>query len=218
MSADPLIVGVAGKCCSGKDLVTDHLVEHGWRVIDVDRIGHEALVARRDEIVASFGDEILAEDGTIDRAKLGAVVFAGRDRLVRLERIVHPWMRARVREETESFRAVQGGDKQDRDVPRGLVINAALLFYMALDSLCDLVVLVEAPLWVRVSRARRRDGFSWRRIIARLRAQRSINAQARSSDADVIRVRNGKRPADVYARLASIPGLGIGEATSYGAK
>ena len=214
----PYVLGVAGKCCSGKDLVTDWLVEHGWRVIDVDAIGHRALAALHNRIVATFGMTILGSSGAIDRKKLGAVVFRDRAQLTRLERIVHPWMRARVREETEAFRAmcVDGDDRSDR--ARGLVINAALLFHMSFDAYCDHVILVQAPLFVRLKRARSRDRYTWRRILERLWTQRSIDTQARASSADTISVKNGKRPSDLYAQLAAIPGLRSGEATRYGAE
>lgn len=216
MSDHPLVLGVAGKCCSGKDLVTGWLVDHGWRVVDVDAIGHRALAARHTELVAAFGMTILSSSGSIDRKKLGAIVFGDHEQLRRLEKIVHPWMRERVREETESFRGavVRGEERQ----PRGLVINAALLFHMSLDSYCDRVVFVEAPLLTRLFRARRRDHYTWRRILERLRAQSEIDAQAHASTADIISVKNGKRPSDLFVQLETIPELRSGEATRYGAE
>src|SRR6056297_2863063 len=129
--SSPQVIGVAGKCCAGKDLVTGWLLEHGRREINVDRIGHEALAAEHARIVATFGREIVDERGTIDRRALGNIVFADQNQRHRLESIVHPWMRERVRREIAEWRGEQG-----------LIINAALLFYMELDSLCDAVLLV----------------------------------------------------------------------------
>lgn len=216
MSDRPLVLGVAGKCCSGKDLVTDWLVQRGRRTIDVDAIGHRALAARHTELVAAFGMTILSRTGAIDRKKLAAIVFGDKNQLLRLERIVHPWMRDRVREETEVFRAAVA--RGDEDLPAGLVINAALLFHMSLDAYCDRVILVEAPLLTRLIRARRRDSYSWKRIIDRLRTQSEIDAQAHASAADIIRVKNGKRPSDLFAQLEAIPELCSGVAARYGAE
>jgi dephospho-CoA kinase len=214
----PLVVGVAGKCCSGKDVVTNWLVDRGWRVVNVDAIGHRALAALHTRIVATFGMTILGNSRSIDRNKLGDVVFSDPSQLERLEAIVHPWMRERVREDTEAFREAAATGAENDDTPRGLVINAALLFHMSLDQYCDTVIFVHAPLVKRIARARRRDGSSWKRIFSRLRSQRSINAQARASSADIIYVKNGKRPTDLYEQLAAIPGLRSGEATRYGAE
>lgn len=216
MSDRPLVLGIAGKCCSGKDLVTDWLVQRSWRPIDVDAIGHRALAARHTELVAAFGMTILSRTGAIDRKKLGTIVFGDKNQLLRLERIVHPWMRDRVRAETEAFRATV--ERGDEGIPTGLVINAALLFHMGLDAFCDRVIMVQAPLLTRLIRARRRDKYSWKRIIDRLRTQSEIDAQAHASAADIIRVKNGKRPSDLFAQLESIPELGSGVATRYGAE
>lgn len=216
MNARPLVLGVVGKCCAGKDFVADWLVERGWQPIDVDAIGHRALAARHTELVAAFGMTILAASGTIDRRRLGEIVFGDRKQLARLEEIVHPWMRDRVRDEAEAFRdAVERGEK---DLPAGLVINAALLFHMSLDQYCDRVILVEAPLLARVIRARRRDNYPWRQIIDRLRSQTRIDAQAHESTADIINVKNGKRPTDLFMQLEAIPEIGSGVTTRYGAE
>ncbi len=198
--SSPQVVGVAGKCCAGKDMVTGWLLEHGWREINVDRLGHEALAAEHARIVATFGREIVDERGTIDRRKLGKIVFADRDQLHRLEHIVHPWMREAVRREIAAWRASPGG-------ARGLVINAALLFYMELDTLCDAVLLVRAPLWQRFQRARRRDDLSLRHIMGRLWTQRRLDTQAVASPAETITVENGRTPQALYERLSGLSQL-----------
>ncbi|MFW5696000.1 MAG: dephospho-CoA kinase [Alkalispirochaeta sp.] len=211
----PEVIGVAGKCCAGKDMVTGWLLEHGRREINVDRIGHEALAAEHARIVATFGREIVDDRGTIDRRRLGSIVFADRDQLHRLERIVHPWMRERVRRDIEEWRGSPGGAGHGGEGPtgagpggeRGLVINAALLFYMELDTLCDAVLLVRAPLWQRIQRARRRDDLSLRDIVRRLWTQRRLDAQALASPAETITVDNGRTPEALYQRLSELPQL-----------
>ena len=202
----PGVVGVAGKCRAGKDLVTGWLLDHGWREINVDRIGHEALAAQHARVVATFGREIVGSGGTIDRRKLGAIVFGDADQLRRLEEIVHPWMRERVREEIDAWRAVAPADRAAGG-ERGLVINAALLFHMQLDRLCDAVILVRAPLWARVRRARSRDGLPFHRILQRLWVQRRLDTQAFASPADTITVENGRSPESLYAELGELPQL-----------
>ena len=88
-----VIIGLTGGIGSGKSTVAALLAERGARVIDADRIGHEAYLPGTpgwDQIVAAFGRDVVAADGTIDRAALGRRVFADREALETLNRIVHP--------------------------------------------------------------------------------------------------------------------------------
>lgn len=205
-SADhPRVVGVAGKCCAGKDLVTRWLLEHDWREINVDALGHRALEEKCNTILDTFGDSIRANNGGVDRKQLGQIVFADNDALRQLEAIVHPWMREQVQIAAEWWRNTADGD----DVPegRGLVVNAALLFHMQLDPLCDAVIYVRSAVWQRLRRARRRDGLPLKRILQRLWSQRHLDAQAHQSPADIITVENNRTPEALYARLAEIPQL-----------
>lgn len=197
------VVGIAGKCCAGKDMVTRWLLDRGWREINVDRIGHDALASQHARIVAAFGRGIVGDRGTIDRGALGSIVFSDRHQLRRLEAIVHPWMRDRVREEIAAWRAVPPEERTDR----GLVINAALLFHMELDGLCDTIILVRAPVLQRIRRARARDGWTLGRILRRLWTQRRLDAQAIAADADTITVENGRSPEALSAQLEELPHL-----------
>lgn len=198
-----IVAGVAGKCCVGKDEVTRWLLAHGWSEINVDHIGHEALAVKHREIVAAFGRTVVT-GGTIDRRALGRRVFQDSAERSRLEAIVHPWMKERVRERVEAYRR---GDDAESDGATGLVINAALLFPMELDRLCDIVLLVKAPLRRRFQRAMRRDDMSVFRIIQRLWSQRHLDAQALASPADTIIVENDRTREALYQRLASLSPL-----------
>ena len=87
-----MVVGVAGKLGAGKSSVAGLLADAGWRVIDVDLLGHRALVTERDRIVDVFGRGVLDSEGRIDRRRLGPLVFANADARRRLDVIVHPVM------------------------------------------------------------------------------------------------------------------------------
>lgn len=209
-SSSVRVVGVAGKSCAGKDLVTRWFRDRNWREINVDHLGHRALEQCREQIIRVFGPSILNDDrSAIDRGRLGKIVFSNTRRREELEAIVHPWMRAEVRRETTAFRS---GDpafepRYAADAPRGLVINAALLFYMELDQHCDVVIFVRAPLLLRLIRAIRRDGLSWRRVVLRLWSQRAVKTQAERSPADIITVDNRGTPEALRRRLAAVKQL-----------
>jgi len=151
-----MVIGITGNYCSGKDVACAQFKQAGFAIIDVDGLGHEALEARREEVVEAFGKHIL--DGQkINRKKLGAIVFGDGGKRKGLERIVHPWMIGQVR----SLIA------ENTDC----VINAALLFEMCLFTLCDLVVAVLVDEETAVGRAVRRDGLSREEALRRIHSQ-----------------------------------------------
>lgn len=183
-----MVVGVAGKYCAGKSTVSSLLEENGYRTIDVDSLGHEALKRRQESVVCEFGASILASDGSVDRQRLGKVVFADPAARAALERIVHPEMKQMARERVA---AADGGN---------VVINAAILFEMGLDELCDLVLWITAPLLVRMRRARRRDHLPLLQLLSRMRAQRRMRPQSSAENVDIEIVANR---SDDTARLAA---------------
>src|SRR4029077_2191924 len=85
--------GLTGGIASGKSTVAAMLREHGFPVLEADKVSHaliEAGGAAYEEVIARFGREILDGNGRIDRARLGAVVFADRQKLDQLNVIIHP--------------------------------------------------------------------------------------------------------------------------------
>jgi dephospho-CoA kinase len=168
-----MIVGITGGYCAGKSAASAVFRGLGYEVVDVDRIGHDALEAKRDEVAAAFGAGVLSRaapcaadhkaDGSgrggasVDRAKLGAVVFADPSARATLEAIVHPWMIRRVKE------AVRG--------KRRVVIDAALLVEMCLFPLCDAVLGIETGEESAVSRGMARGGLTREEALLRIRSQ-----------------------------------------------
>jgi dephospho-CoA kinase len=155
------------------------LAEGGFRIIDVDGVGHRVLrdPEARELVAARFGPDVLAPDGQVDRRRLGRRVFGDRRELAALEAIVHPRMVQRVREEL----ALGGGP---------VVLNAAVLFRMGLDRLCDAVLCVRAPWCKRLARARRRDGLGLVQGLRRIASQRGICPKLPGPGVDIYYVDN----------------------------
>jgi dephospho-CoA kinase len=89
----PYRIGLTGNIATGKSTVAKMLVALGAEHIDADRVAHEMIAPEGpayDEVVAAFGEQILAPDGRIDRGKLGARVFCDEAAMARLESLVHP--------------------------------------------------------------------------------------------------------------------------------
>jgi dephospho-CoA kinase len=189
-----LIVGLTGGIGSGKSTVARLFAERGAEVVDVDAVGRNVIApGGRAEaaVVAEFGDEIVAPDGTIDRRALARMVFSQPEGLQRLEAISHPAINAELTELVAAFAA-----------------DAIVVYDMAILVESNLgradpahryshVVVVEAPLELRIERAVER-GMS--EADARARAAAQATDDQRRAVADVV-VRND---ADLAALEADV--------------
>src|SRR6202162_2406124 len=132
-----LTIGLTGGIGSGKSTVTKIISELGAPIIDADQVGHTIYLPGGPayaDMIAAFGEGILAPDRTIDRKKLGPIVFADPAALKRLNSIVHPTMFARMREMVQAMRA--GGERKP------IVIEAAILIEADWQPLFDEIWLV----------------------------------------------------------------------------
>ncbi|CAM5369944.1 dephospho-CoA kinase [Streptomyces tanashiensis] len=158
-----LKVGLTGGIGAGKSEVSRLLVSYGAVLIDADRIAREVVEPGTPglaAVVAAFGDGVLTADGTLDRPRLGSIVFADADRLATLNAIVHPLVGARSAE-LESHAGA--GDVVVHDVP--------LLAENGLAPLYDLVVVVDASPETQLDRLVRLRGMAASEAEARMAAQ-----------------------------------------------
>jgi len=172
-----MTVGLMGGYCSGKDEVARVFEKHGFSVIDEDEIGHAVLDEKAGEVIAAFGPGVGKGDGRVDREALGRIVFSSPAALARLESIVHPAMVAAT-----ALRVRAGGGR--------VLINAAILFKMGLDSLCDAVVYVKAPVILRALRAMRRDGISLPKAFRRVLFQKGAGVKSYGRTVDIYTIAN----------------------------
>jgi len=155
-----MVVGITGCYCSGKGTAASVFRGRGYSVVDVDRIGHEALDVKKDDILKTFGKGMAqgsAQSGSIDRKILAGIVFSDPGARGKLEAIVHPWMIGRVK------RLLKENEK--------CVIDAALLIEMCLHVLCDFVLGIDIDEETAVKRGVRRDHVGSEEALKRLRAQ-----------------------------------------------
>jgi len=164
----PITIGLTGGIGSGKSTAAKILAELGAPAIDADKVGHEIYqpgAPAYQELIDAFGEGILAPDRTIDRRKLGPIVFADPAALKRLNAIVHPKMFARMSEMVAAMR--HGGET------RPIVIEAAILIEANWQSLFDEIWLVTAAREHVIDRVERDRGLKPEQIEARIRAQLS---------------------------------------------
>jgi dephospho-CoA kinase len=127
--------GLTGGIASGKSTVAAMLAEHGFPVLEADKVSHELIEAggaAYEEVIARFGREILDGNGRIDRARLGAVVFADRQKLDQLNGIIHP------RVEGEALKQLLELERSGSYT--AAFVEAALIFEAGLQKQLDGVV------------------------------------------------------------------------------
>lgn len=164
----PITIGLTGGIGSGKSTAAKVLAELGAPAIDADKVGHgiyqPGTPAYR-ELIAAFGEGILASDRTIDRRKLGPIVFADPAALKNLNAIVHPKMFARMGEMVAAMR-------RDGET-RPIVVEAAILIEANWQPLFDEIWLVTASRERVIERVERDRGLKPEQTEARIRAQLS---------------------------------------------
>lgn len=158
-----LKVGLTGGIGAGKSEVSRLLASYGAVLVDADKIAREVVepgTVGLAAVVDAFGAEILTPEGTLDRPRLGAIVFTDPERLATLNAIVHPLVGARSRE----LEAAAGPDSV-------VVHDVPLLTENGLASLYDLVVVVDAAPETQLDRLVRLRGMSEADARARMAAQ-----------------------------------------------
>ncbi|MBY8342768.1 dephospho-CoA kinase [Streptomyces spinosirectus] len=190
-------VGLTGGIGAGKSEVSRLLVACGAVLIDADRIAREVVEPGTPglaAVVEAFGEEVLAADGSLDRPKLGSIVFADADKLALLNSIVHPLVGARSRELEEAA-------AEDAVV----VHDVPLLTENGLAGLYDLVIVVDASPETQLDRLVRLRGMTEEDARARMAAQATREQRRRIADVvidnDVPLADLERRVKDVWAEL-----------------
>jgi len=164
----PVVLGLTGGIASGKSTVARLFQDLGAEVVDSDALARDAVAPGEpalQEIREAFGPRAIREDGSLDRAWLGAQVFASEEARRRLNAIVHPVVIRGLRERIDAFRARSG------DRPAVLVAEIPLLFEEGLAGLVDKIVLVVAQQTTQVRRLMHDRRLSEREALDRIGAQ-----------------------------------------------
>ncbi len=169
-------IGLTGGIASGKSTVVELLREFGAATIDADKLGHQTYEPGTDTfnaVVAAFGDELVADDGTIDRRVLGGKVFGKPDQLKRLTDIVWPGIRALAAAELRRL------DAAGTEVA---VLEAAVLIEAEWQDLVDEVWVVSVSPDAARERLMARNNMSAEDADARINSQLSNDERLRHAD------------------------------------
>jgi dephospho-CoA kinase len=158
-------IGLTGGIASGKSTVANGLRSRGYKVLDADELARRVVAPGSiglKKIVQVFGPELLTKTGELDRAKLGALIFANPLERQKIEQITHPLVRELSLKERQRLES-EGHQSAFYDVP--------LLFEKNLDATFDFVLLVVSDEKNQRLRMAKRNGFNPVEIDQRLRAQ-----------------------------------------------
>lgn len=179
-------IGLTGGIGAGKSTVSQILAELGAFVIDADKVGHEIYLPGKDawrQVTEAFGRDILAPDQTIDRKKLGALVFGSDEARKKLNAIVHPLMFQDIRRRIDEKRA--------EGFTRPIVVEAAILIEANWLPLVDEVWVVVTNKDAVIERVAAQRGMAVKDTEARIASQ--LADAERLKHAQVVLPNNGSR-------------------------
>ncbi|MGM9892318.1 dephospho-CoA kinase [Limosilactobacillus sp.] len=196
------VIGLTGGIASGKSTVSGMLAQVGFPIIDADLVAHRLQQPGQpgfERLVDQFGRGILAQNGELDRARLGQLAFGNSDIRKQLNQLMQPLIRETIMEQVAGF-------KRSR-VPV-VILDAPLLFEQHYDDDCDLTVVVTVDYPTQVQRLQKRNGYDRKTAQERIAAQMPL-AQ-KKAQADLVIDNNGdyhqlqKQVAQLVQRLHSI--------------
>jgi len=171
-----VLFGLTGGLASGKSSVAARWTARGLPIIDADVTARQIVAPGTPglaEVVAVFGPQALLPDGSLDRKKVGALVFADREARKKLELITHPRIAARMLE--------RAGELEAAEEPLGCY-EAPLLVEGGFADLCRPLVVVAADEPTQIARAMARDHLAEDEVRARLKAQLPLSAKVAAAD------------------------------------
>jgi dephospho-CoA kinase len=170
------IIGILGGVCSGKSTVAAEFAKLGCKVIDADKIAHELLDRKdiRERVVGLFAETVLDSEGKIDSKKLADIVFADAEKLLFLNKIVHPFVLERTEELIEKYnRQIQ---------VKAIVLDMPLLVEVGWEKKCDKLIFVDCKRELRIKRAKKKGIFDENQLKIRENFQISLDKKVAITD------------------------------------
>lgn len=178
-----VVIGLTGGIASGKSTVSNMFRNQGIRIIDADKISRDVVEIGEpayQQIVKTFGQDIILDDQTINREKLGAIIFSNDKNRQQLNEIVHPAVRKEMLKQKQ--------EEKERNAKQ-VVLDIPLLFESKLTHMVDVTVLVYVDEQTQLKRLMNRNGYSKEEAMMRIQSQLPLKEKVKL--ADVIINNNG---------------------------
>lgn len=180
------VLGITGSIATGKSTVTNYLKEHGYVVVDSDKLAYDALTID-DECINLAKQCFNLGDGPIDRKALGKIIFNDKQAKENLEGIIHPYVIRKIKEAINA--------NLDKKV---IFLDIPLLFESNLEYLCDQIIVVYLNQEEEVKRLMKRDNFD--ENYARLIISNQMSIEEKKSRADIV-LDNSKGLDELYQQI-----------------
>ncbi|WP_175639884.1 dephospho-CoA kinase [Metabacillus schmidteae] len=171
-----VVIGLTGGIASGKSTVSNMIKEMGITVVDADQISRDVVEIGRpayNQIIDVFGADILQEDQTLDRGKLGALIFSDQKKREQLNKIVHPEVRK------EMLHQVEEEKKQGSKL---VVLDIPLLFESKLTYMVDKTILVYVDEETQLERLMQRNNYTNDEAKLRIQSQHPLKDKRKLAD------------------------------------
>ncbi|MCI7232498.1 MAG: dephospho-CoA kinase [Oscillospiraceae bacterium] len=191
------VIGLTGQSGAGKTTVSRVFSQNGFAVIDADIISREVTEKGQPcltELSEAFGSDIINSDGTLNRKRLGSIVFSDREKLRQLNGIIYPYI---------IYRIISRIDELSEKGRELILLDAPTLFEANADDLCDLIISVTADESIRMSRIIARDNITPEAAKKRFESQYSEHFFVNHSDFVII---NNKTPDVLAAKAEEVAG------------
>lgn len=162
------IVGLTGGISSGKSTVSSYLKQLKIPVIDADEVARKVVEPNSQgarEIRKTFGSDVFEEDGSLNRQKLGALIFSNAENRQKLDDLLQPLIKIMILEEIEEYR--QKGETM-------IVLDLPLLFEKHYEKLCEEIIVVYVPRELQLERLMKRNQYTKQEALSRIDSQLSI--------------------------------------------
>jgi dephospho-CoA kinase len=174
-----LIVGLTGGIVVGKSTVASMFRDLGAKIIDADKLGHSVILPNKPvwkKIVKIFGKDILQNDLTIDREKLGKIVFANQALLKKLNEITHPEITKIIKKEINLARNATNNQG------KVLIVDAALIYEAKIDRFMDKIIVVYIDEDEQIKRLIKRNNLSKEEALQRIKSQIPMKEKVKMTD------------------------------------
>ncbi len=172
------VIGLTGGIATGKSSVATILKGKNFKVICADEINHKIQRTKKviQLVVSEFGKEILDEENMIDRHKLGDIVFNDKEKLIKLQNIIHPLIVEEIKKEVTDFYT-----EADKDIP--LILDVPLLFETEeLIDICKSIIVVYSNIDIQVRRLMKRNDLTEEEAGQRINKQMPISEKIKKAN------------------------------------
>ena len=172
-----LHVGLTGNIASGKSYASMKFAELGAYVIDADRIVHELLsrgTETQKKVIEAFGNEILRDDGSVDRKLLGNIIFCDPEKRILLNSLTHPAIGEEIRERILAMEKTSTGGI--------IIVEAALMVETGSYNKYHRLIVISCDPALQVSRLMDRDDLTFEEAEDRIRSQMPIEEKLKLAD------------------------------------